>query len=167
MDEHTFKILVRGITDSMNMSFSKLWVMVKDRESWCAAVSWGCKESDTTEWLNKSRMLWATLVKCCQQMVHLTTVIFHWFDQWTGFYTLMCMCVQSLHSYLTLCYPMDSSLMSGSFGHGLFWARIPEWVASPTQVYPNSRIEPRFPESPALQENSLSMRHLRGNWKNT
>ena len=34
------------ITDSMDMSLSKLREMVKDREAWCCSP-WGCKEPDT------------------------------------------------------------------------------------------------------------------------
>ena len=47
-------------TDSMDMSLSKLWEMVKEREAWCCGP-WGHKESHTTGWLNQQiRWGWAT-----------------------------------------------------------------------------------------------------------
>ena len=45
---------VDGITDSMDMSLSKLQEIVKDRETWSAAVH-GVAELNKTEWLDSNK----------------------------------------------------------------------------------------------------------------
>ena len=58
-----------GITDSTDMTVSKLWEMVKNREAWRGCSPGGHKESNMTERLNNitsiqfktSKKLWLTL----------------------------------------------------------------------------------------------------------
>ena len=115
-----------GITDSVDMNLGKLREMVKDRETWHAAVHGVAKESRMTEPLNNSK----------------------------------------LH-----CGPACSVMSNSLQPHGLWPASLRCPLNFPSRntgvdchfslqgIFPDPKIKPTYPASPALQVNSLLLNH--------
>ena len=100
--------------------------------------SWGCKESDTTEWLNWTDVNWSSY-----------SLIANYHNQWLHY--VLCFVAQLC---LTLCDPMDYSLpgfsVHGEFSRQESSSGLP---CPPPGDLTNPGIKPR---SPALQTDSLS-----------
>ena len=102
-----------GITDSMDMSLSRLQEIVKDREAWRAAV-----HGVTKNWIQLSN--WTTSLI---NVSSLNLILYYLKELLKTFHA-----AKSLQSCLTLCDPIDSS-PPGSPAPGILQTRTLEWVA--------------------------------------
>ena len=115
-----------GITDSMDLSLSKLWERVKGREAWRASVH-GVKKNWT--WLSN----WTTATTSNNPWwpPHTLARSFSGFSQPSSWLFLLSQSCVLSQLCPTLCDAMDYSPPESSV-HGILRARILGWVAVPS-----------------------------------